>query len=71
MAYCRSLGYARDDRKERVAERERIVAKGESICWGDRNKKVTGSQDDDFVGGLANDLVKFVRSFLAFLYPCA
>jgi hypothetical protein len=27
---CRSLGFARDDRKGRVDERERAVAKGES-----------------------------------------
>jgi hypothetical protein len=30
---CRSLGFARDDKKERVVERGRIVAKGEGGCW--------------------------------------
>jgi hypothetical protein len=33
-AHCRSLGFARDDKKERVAGRERTVVKGQSSCWG-------------------------------------
>ena len=31
---CRSLGFARDDKKERVVERERTVAEGQGSCWG-------------------------------------
>jgi hypothetical protein len=31
---CRSLGFARDDKKERVVERERTVVKGQGGCWG-------------------------------------
>jgi hypothetical protein len=34
---CRSLGFARDDKKERVVERERTVAKGQGSCWGGGN----------------------------------
>jgi hypothetical protein len=72
MAHRKSLGFARDDKKERVVERERTVVQGESSCWDGRDapspsttafsndsdrfcakaKKVTGSQDDGFVGGL-------------------
>jgi hypothetical protein len=60
MAHRRSLGCARDDKKERVAERERTVAKGQGCRRGGgdvdkqplfarRSKKVTTSQDDDLV----------------------
>jgi hypothetical protein len=34
MAHRRSLGCARDDKKERVAERERTVAKGPGVRRG-------------------------------------
>jgi hypothetical protein len=37
MAHRRSLGFARDDKKERVVERERTVVQGEGSCWDGRD----------------------------------
>jgi hypothetical protein len=67
-----SLGYARDDKKERVAERRGPLPRARAIVgtvatsisspFCAKSKKVTTPQDDGFVGELAIQLVGYAAS---------